>query len=77
MKKPTELDTLLKEALSTINPEVQRIQKVLKVIHEDVTAIPVYATGRASIQQKNVRDTGHLTLGIWTEWTPERPWLKK
>jgi peptide/nickel transport system substrate-binding protein len=77
MKKPAELDTLLKEALSTISPEVQRIQKVLKVIHEDVTAIPVYTTGRASIQQKNVRDTGHLSLGIWTEWTPERPWLKK
>jgi len=77
MRKPDGLDALIREALATVNPEVPRIQKALKVIHEDATVIPVYTTGRASIQQKNVRDTGHLSLGIWTEWTPERPWLKK
>ena len=77
MKKPAGLDALIKEALATINPEVPRIEKALKLIYDDVTVIPIHTTGRASIQQKNVRDTGHLTLGIWTEWTPERAWLKK
>jgi peptide/nickel transport system substrate-binding protein len=77
MKKPDGLDTLIKEALATENPEVPRIQKALKLIHEDATVIPIHATGRASVQQKNVRDTGHLSMGIWTEWAPERPWLKK
>jgi predicted RNA methylase len=77
MKKPDGLDALIKEALATVNPEVPKIQKALKMIHEDATVIPVYTTGRASVQQKNVRDTGHLSLGIWTEWTPEKSWLKK
>ena len=27
--------------------------------------------------QKNVHDTGHLALGAWTDWTPERPWITK
>ena len=77
MKKPAGLDVLIKEALATTNPEVSRIQKALKMIHEDATVIPIHATGRASVQQKNVRDTGHLSMGIWTEWTPDTPWLKK
>jgi peptide/nickel transport system substrate-binding protein len=77
MKRPAGLDTLLKEALATINPEAPRIQKVLKVIHEDATVIPIHTTGRASIQQKNVHDTGHLSMGGWTDWTPDRSWLNK
>ena len=77
MKKPAGLDALIKEALATTDPEVPRIQKALKAIHDDATVIPIHTTGRASVQQKNIRDTGHLSMGIWTEWTPERPWLKK
>lgn len=77
MKKPAGLDTAIKECLATITPEAAKIQKALKIVYDDVTVIPIHATGRASVQQKNVRDTGHLALGIWTEWTPERPWMKK
>ena len=77
MKKPAGLDALIKEALATTNPEVPRIQKALKLIHEDATVIPIHTTGRASVQQKNVRDTGHLSMGIWTEWTPETALAEK
>ena len=77
MKRPAELDALLKEALATVNPEVPKIQKVLKVIHDDATVIPIHTTGRASVQQKNVHDTGHLSMGGWTDWTPDRAWLNK
>ncbi len=77
MKRPAGLDDLLKEALGTMNPEPQRMQKVLKVIYDDNTVIPIHTTGRASVQQKNVHDTGHLSLAGWTDWAPDKAWLSK
>jgi peptide/nickel transport system substrate-binding protein len=76
-KKPDGVDSSLKDALATVNPEFTRIEKVLKLVNDDITVIPIHTTGRASVQQKNVHNTGHLSLGLWTEWAPEQAWLSK
>jgi len=77
LKKPAGLEKPLNEALSTINPELPRIHKLLKMFNDDVTVIPIHTTGRACISQKQVHDTGHLTLGNWGWWTSEKAWMSK
>jgi hypothetical protein len=68
---------LLKDALSTLDPEPKRIQKLLKVYFDDVTVIPIHEVGRASVQQKKTQNTGHLNFGVWPEWAPDQAWLNK
>ncbi len=77
LKEPENLPRLFKEARSTVNVELPRVQKILKTMYDDVTIIPVHTVGRASIQQKAVHDAGYLTLGIFSDWTPENTWLSK
>ncbi len=77
LKEPENLPRLFKEARSTVNVELPRVQKILKTMYDDVTIIPVHTVGRASIQQKTVHDAGYLTLGIFSDWTPENTWLSK
>jgi peptide/nickel transport system substrate-binding protein len=77
LKKPAGGDDMLYEALSTINPEIPRVQKILKLFFDEVTVIPISTTGRAALVQKNVHDTGYLSLGMWTEWTPDKAWMSK
>jgi len=68
---------MVNEALSTMNAEPQKIQKILKTYYDDATVIPIHATCRASIKQKNVHDTGHLIFGVWPEWAPDQAWMSK
>jgi len=77
LKKPAGSGPLLDEALATINPELPRIHKLLKMFNDDITVVPIHTTGRACISQKTVHDTGHLTLGNWGWWTSERAWMSK
>jgi peptide/nickel transport system substrate-binding protein len=77
LKKPAELGALLNDALLTINPELPKIYKALKTLSDDITVVPIHTTGRACISQKNVHDTGHLTLGNWGWWTSEKAWMSK
>jgi len=77
LKKPANIETMVKDALSTMNAEPQRIQKVLKTYYDDATVIPIHATCRASVKQKNVHDTGHLIFGVWPEWAPDQAWISK
>ncbi len=77
LKKPAGVDEMLYEALSTVDPEIPRVQKLIKLFFDEVTVIPISTTGRGALVQKNVHDTGYLSLGMWTEWTPEEAWLSK
>jgi peptide/nickel transport system substrate-binding protein len=77
LKKPAGGEVLLKDGLSTTNPEFGKIQKVLKLFQSDETLIPVHVTTRACVFQKNVHDTNHLRLATWPFWTPELAWLSK
>jgi hypothetical protein len=77
LKEPAELPKLFKEARSTIKVELPRVQKILKTLYDDVTIIPVYTVGRASIEQKKMRDSDHLNLGMLSDWRPENTWLSK
>ena len=77
VKKPAGEEALLKDGLSTLNPEAPRMQKVLKLLYDDVTVIPVHYAVRACVSQKNVHDTGHLRLATWPFWIPENAWLSK
>lgn len=76
LKKPA-VEPLFTEALATVNLELPKIHKLLKLFNDDLTVIPIHTTGRACITQKKVHDTGHLTLGNWGWWTPENAWLSK
>jgi peptide/nickel transport system substrate-binding protein len=77
VKKPAGEEALLKDGLSTLNPEIPRIQKLLKLLYDDTTVIPIHDAVRACVFQKNVHDTGHLKLATWPFWTPEQAWLSK
>jgi peptide/nickel transport system substrate-binding protein len=77
LKEPAIVPTLFREALSTINLEIPRVQKLLKALYEDDTIMPVQTVARVSVQQKNVHDTGVFSLGILSDWTPENVWLSK
>ncbi len=77
LKKPDGVGALFDDALSTIDPEVKRVQKLLKIYFDDVTVIPIHEVGRASVQSKNVHDTGHLKYGSWPNWAPDKAWLSK
>lgn len=77
LKKPSNIEAMVDEALSTMNLEPKRVQKVLRVYYDDATVIPLHATCRASIKQKNVHNTGHLTFGVWPEWAPDQAWMSK
>ena len=77
LKKPDGSGALLDEALATTNPELPKIYKLLKMFNDDITVIPIHTTGRACVSQKNVHDTGHLTLGNWGWWTSEKAWMSK
>jgi len=77
LKKPAEVDDMLNEALSTVDPEIPRVQKLIKLFSDEVTVIPISTTARGAFLQKNVHDTGYLSLGMWTEWTPDKAWMSK
>jgi peptide/nickel transport system substrate-binding protein len=77
LKKPGKLGVPFNEALATTNPELPRIYKLLKMLNDEITVIPIHTTGRACVSQKNVHDTGHLTLGNWGWWTSEKAWMSK
>jgi peptide/nickel transport system substrate-binding protein len=77
LKEPDIVSTLFKEAFSTVNLEIPRVQKLLKVLNDDETIIPVQTVARVSVQQKNVHDSGTFALGILSDWTPENVWLSK
>jgi peptide/nickel transport system substrate-binding protein len=77
LKEPDAMQTLFKEARSTVNVEMPKVQKILKTLYDDETIIPVHTIGRASVQQKSVHDTNHFTLGVLSDWTPENVWLSK
>jgi hypothetical protein len=77
LKEPAELPKLFKEARSTVKMELPRVQKILTTLYDDVTIIPVYTVGRASIEQKKMHDSDHLNLGMLSDWRPENTWLSK
>ena len=77
LKEPDIVSTLFEEAFSTVNLEIPRVQKLLKVLYDDETIIPVQTVARVSVQQKNVHDSGSFSLGILSDWTPENIWLSK
>jgi peptide/nickel transport system substrate-binding protein len=77
LKQPATITPLLEASMTSLNAEPVKIQKVLKVFNDDATIIPVYYIARTSVFQKNVHDTNHYKLGVWSVWTPEKAWLSK
>ncbi len=77
LKRPDNLQTLIDESYSTAYPDPAKMQHITKVIYDDVTVWPVYATGRAYVQQPNVFDTGHMEYASWIDWRPDLAWKKK
>lgn len=77
LKKPSALAGALSEAISTLTPQVERIQKITRLIFEDITVIPLYTQAEVYICRKNVRDANFMKFESFTDWTPEKVWLMK
>ncbi|MBN1848566.1 MAG: ABC transporter substrate-binding protein [Deltaproteobacteria bacterium] len=77
MKRPDGFQDLLEKSTATTEPDPAMMQQLAKMFYDDATIIPIHTTGRAYVHQKNVYDTGHMTWGMWTDWTTEKAWKSK
>jgi peptide/nickel transport system substrate-binding protein len=75
-KRPDGLQALIDESSVTTYPDPVILQQISKVIYDDVLVWPVYATGRAYVQQPYVFDTGHMEYASWIYWRPDTAWKK-
>jgi peptide/nickel transport system substrate-binding protein len=77
MKRPQELEELFKESTSTIAPDVKKMQKIQRLLCDDLTVVPTYMHTRNYVARQNVHDTGHMRWASWPWWTPGTAWLSK
>ncbi len=77
MKRPPEFDGLFKESTATATPDVKKMQKIERLLCDDLTLIPTYTHTRNYVARPNVHDTGHMQWASWPWWTPATAWLSK
>ena len=77
MKRPEGLRELLEESVSTILPEKDLLQKIGKLVFDDVMIIPLHTSARAFVYRKEVHDSGHMKWDRWMQWTADRAWKSK
>jgi peptide/nickel transport system substrate-binding protein len=77
LKRPDGFQELFDKSLTTKEPQKELVEKLARMIYNDVLVIPIYVTGRAVILQKNVHDTEHLKWARWLQWRPDKAWKSK
>jgi peptide/nickel transport system substrate-binding protein len=77
VKRPQGLEELFKESTATVTPDVKKMQKLNRLIADDLTVIPTYSHSRDYMVGQNVHDTGHMKWASWPWWTPATAWLSK
>jgi peptide/nickel transport system substrate-binding protein len=80
MAKPAGLTDLIDKALATPDYATEKslCQQAVKIIVDDVTAIPVYTGSAAYVMTERVQDTFFSNLGgSGFRWSAEKAWLKK
>lgn len=77
LKRPKGFQDAIIESLSTMDMDIPKMQKVIIMLHEHASVIPIHDTGRAYITQKNVQGTGRMEYSSFGAWRPEDAWLSK
>ncbi|MBN1848127.1 MAG: ABC transporter substrate-binding protein [Deltaproteobacteria bacterium] len=77
LKRFPEIDTLIDEAVATVQPDVNLLQRAVRMMDERTVTIPVYSSGGAYALQKYVKDAAFLKLANWNDWVPEDAWMDK
>ena len=77
LKRSDGFQELLEKSLTTEEPQKELLEKLARMIYNDVLVIPVYVTGRAPILQKKVHDTEHLKYARWLQRRPDKDWKSK
>lgn len=77
MEWPEGLHNAVSAAMQT--PQIQKdmVQKVVRMIFDHMTVIPLYEFKRVAFFRDGVHDTGILTFGFFADWTPADAWLEK
>ncbi len=53
-----------------------RVRKLLRLLNDDATLIPLWGTAQPHVLDKSVQDTGLYTV-TFEYWTPEKTWLSR
>ncbi len=77
MKWPEGLHDAVTKALETPQVEKAMMQKVNRMLVDDITLIPLYEKKRVAFFMDGVHDTQILTFGFFADWTPADAWLEK
>jgi peptide/nickel transport system substrate-binding protein len=77
LERPPDLEKLFNESISTVEPEVDKLQALHRLFTEHQTLVPVYRHTRNYVFKGNVHDTGHMKFVSWPYWSPADAWLSK
>jgi peptide/nickel transport system substrate-binding protein len=79
MKKTPEYVTALNSALLATDPakKTSYTEQAVRAVSDDEMVIPIYSGISCYALQKNVHDTGFLTIGHFTIWAYYDAWLEK
>jgi peptide/nickel transport system substrate-binding protein len=79
VKRPEGYQDTLNSALVATDYNVQKslCQKMVKILYDDDTIIPLYTGATLDVLSKGLHGHGLLTSGHFTIWTPEKTWMEQ
>ena len=77
LKKPDNLHGLFNDAIYTYTPQPQRVQKLTQLIFDEAMVIPIHTQVEVYVARKNIMDAGFMQFESFTDWTPEKAWIKR
>jgi peptide/nickel transport system substrate-binding protein len=75
--RPSGFDSLLEQALSTQEEDINKTRQALRAIEESAVVIPLYSAGTMWCISPKVHDIGYAQLGNAIFRTPDKTWLSK
>ena len=77
VKRPAEIDKLIEEAVSTIEMDGEKIEKVVRLWAEEAVCITLWYIGSPRSLRAGVQDTRFLDFASNYDWAPDSVWLSK
>lgn len=77
VKRPAEIDKLIEEAVSTIEIDGEKIEKVVRLWAEEAVCITLWYIGSPRSLRAGVQDTRFLDFASNYDWAPDSVWLSK
>ena len=77
--RPAGFDQLMNEALlaADYGTANQLTQKLVRLLYDNATTLPLWVTTGVRAEQKYVHDSGWYSTGGILDWTPEKAWLSQ